>query len=93
MDKNKKKEITIKKTAEYLDYETIRLDKEMMKSNCANSLVIGKKIWVGNDTPKKLISILEKKGYKIKKNKINEHEKQFGSIHCVTQHVKTNEIQ
>lgn len=36
MDKNKKKEITIKKTAEYLDYETIRLDKEMMKSNCAN---------------------------------------------------------
>lgn len=43
MDKNKKKEITIKKTAEYLDYETIRLDKEMMKSNCANSLVIGKK--------------------------------------------------
>lgn len=91
--KETKREITVKKAAEYLDYEIISLDKEMMKYNCANSLVIGKKIWIGNETPKKLLSTLEKKGYEIKKNKISEHEKQFGSIHCVTQYVKTHEIQ
>lgn len=90
--KETKREITVKKAAEYLDYETISLDKEMMKSNCANSLVIGEKIWIGSEAPKKLISTLEKKGYEIKKNKIGEHEKQFGSIHCVTQHVKKDEI-